>query len=338
MSRGKLNVLFRISGGRAIKKELGLGHVYRAINLATRLQDTKIHFLIEDYGGVKELLRKYGYKNIFFLGKNVPINLDIKKTLKLITSKNIDLIIIDKYDPSTNLYAREVNKTTKTVIISDIKKIDFNADLLINGFIGLKNGIIKNKYGTKCLVGPKYQILSKKYENQTRGLKKQFDILATFGGFDEHDIVEIFLNQVQKYLGKIFVEIILGHATKKTKLIKIFEKKYQNNLKIISETKDLKKEISKTRFGICSGGITTYEFANLGVPFGIICQYKHQQKTAREWEKLGVAINLGFPNKKTEIKLRKLLEKIVNKDLKLKSGNALVDGLGAKRVANEILN
>ena len=40
----KKNILFRVSGGRAFNKELGLGHVYRAINLALELKPNNIFF------------------------------------------------------------------------------------------------------------------------------------------------------------------------------------------------------------------------------------------------------------------------------------------------------
>ena len=63
------------------------------------------------------------------------------------------------------------------------------------------------------------------------------------------------------------------------------------------------QEIKKSQFGICSGGITTYEFAAIGIPFAIICQNRHQTVTAKKWEKVYGAINLGMPNKNTHKKV-----------------------------------
>ena len=99
----------------------------------------------------------------------------------------------------------------------------------------------------------------------------------------------------------------------------------------------MKKEISHAEFGICSGGITTYEFTSLGVPFVIICQYKHQLKTAREWQKRNIALNFGLPNKQTRSKIQNLIKKIVENKVPVKPNKFIVDGLGAKRVAHEIL-
>ena len=62
MVKKVLKILFRVSGGRAKNKEYGLGHVYLAMNLASRLKPAKFFFLVEDYGNAIELLEKYNFK------------------------------------------------------------------------------------------------------------------------------------------------------------------------------------------------------------------------------------------------------------------------------------
>ena len=90
---------------------------------------------------------------------------------------------------------------------------------------------------------------------------------------------------------------------------------------------------------MCAAGVTSYEFASLGVPFVIICQYKHQQITAKEWQNKGIAWNLGFPNKKTKIRIQKFVKYAMEANEKNTSkGKSIVDGFGAKRVAKEILD
>jgi len=125
---------------------------------------------------------------------------------------------------------------------------------------------------------------------------------------------------------------------KKTKEVKKFSKKFSNKLKIMKETKNMCYEISKSKFGICSGGITSYEFAAMNVPFAIICQYKHQLLTAQYWQQKGYAINFGLPNKNSQLKIQKYFEKILRNDVDSKPKKySEIDGFGAKRVAKEIL-
>jgi len=338
LTKKNLNILFRISGGRAFNRELGLGHVYRSINLASELKKNKIFFLIEDYGQVKKILKKYSYNNIFLLKKGLSINTDLHKTLKLINRKKIDILIVDKFDSNIKTYVKTMKKKIKTVVIPDVWKIDYDANLVINGFIGYENKIIQNKYGTKCLVGPSYQILNKEYRKKNFSQKK-YDILATFGGFDEHNIAEFLCDSLENFLDQIKVKIILGPATKKSKKISDLELKYSKNLKILPLSINLKKEILSAKFGICAGGITTYEFASMNIPFAIICQYKHQLETAKAWEKRKFGFNLGLPNKNTKKKLKQLIHYLIEHKFSTNKKTAkIVDGKGSKRAGKAILN
>ena len=339
MSHQKKNILFRISGGRAYGKELGTGHIYRAMNIASKLKPNKLFFLVEDYGKTILFLKKNGYKNTFKLKKQIDVKSDIDITTKLIHDNNIDILIVDKFDFNTKKFVKHMHKIIKTVVIPDVNKIDYDANLVINGFIGYENKIIKNRFGTKCILGPRYQIIHKNYEKKSLVKKKKYSILATFGGFDENNLFDIFCENLENYLERIKVKIILGPATKKSKKLRKLELKYPKNLFIINETKNMRKEISETSFGFCAGGITTYEFATMNIPFAIICQYKHQVLTAKAWEKKKMAYNLGLPSNNTDIKIHKILNKIFSGDINLvqDKGYSIVDGFGAKRAANEIL-
>ena len=66
---------------------------------------------------------------------------------------------------------------------------------------------------------------NKKYQNRKFTNQKKYTILATFGGFDEHNIIPVFCKQLTKYLDRITAKIILGPATKKSKELKNIEEK-----------------------------------------------------------------------------------------------------------------
>jgi spore coat polysaccharide biosynthesis predicted glycosyltransferase SpsG len=327
----KLNILFRISGGKAPGKELGYGHVFRSKNLAYFFREHNVWFLLEDYGGVKNILTKNGFKKIINLKCNCSINEDVNITINTIKKKKIDIFINDVYKVN-NEYLKKIRRFTKTVLITDLKKYKYSADLIVNGFIGFENQIIKDKK-RKTLLGPKYQILDHRFSVITK-IKPKNDLLVTFGGFDENNITEIFLEELIKFNGKIKTKIIHGPSSVKTKRIKEIEKKLANNISIVSYA-DMFKEISQTRFGLCSGGITTYEFATLGVPFAIISQVKHQNLTAKIWAKKKNCTNLGIVDKNTGKKISEYLENIMLNDNKISS--KLIRTNGGKYVHNEII-
>ena len=331
----KLKILFRTSGGRAKNTQLGMGHIYRCINLASCLENLEKYFLIEDYGGVKKVLEERGFNNILTIPAKITLKNDLQKTIHFIKTKNIDIVIVDKYEADSR-YIKEIKKKSKVVVISDLKKINYSADLVVNGFIGYENKIFVNKSKTKFMLGPKYQILNKKFSKKLH-VKKLYDLIVTFGGYDENKIIELFLKILIKYNNKLSVKVILGPATKKTKYIKEIEEKFPN-IEIVSKVNDLHRDINSAKFGVCSGGITTYEFESAGVPFAIICQHQHQKITAREWNKKKIAIDLGFPNLRINNKIERLIQNIINNEnLIKKKHHKIVDGKGTFRVEREIL-
>ena len=127
----------------------------------------------------------------------------------------------------------------------------------------------------------------------------------------------------------------MGPASTKSTKIKEFEKKHRGNISIITSTKNMFREIAKTEFGICSGGITSYEFAAMNVPFAIICQYRHQLLTAAEMEKKCLGVNLGLPQKNIKKKTQRFIENAIAGNIKT-SSNVIIDGFGTFRVAKEI--
>ena len=330
----KLRILFRTAGGSAKNKELGTGHIFRCINLANQLRKHEIFFVVEDFGGVEKILCDNNFIKITILKQNISLKEDIIQTTKIIKKYKIDLVIVDKIN-TKKTFLEKLKINAFTVYISDLKKIEYPSHLIINGFVGLKNSIIHNKYKSKCLLGPHYQILAKSNLKKNK-IKKKYDLLVTFGGYDANNIIDKFCYELEKFSDKLRVKIIIGISTKKTSYIRKIEK-FSNSIEIINFTKNLQREIHKSKFGLCSGGITTYEFASAKIPFAIICQYPHQKLTAKEWEKRGYAINLGTVDKKLPIKINKFLSNLIQNKIKISIDQSITDRMGGKRVANFIL-
>ena len=335
MKNKKLKILFRTSGGMAQGKKLGLGHVFRCLNIVEYLKQHEIFFLVEDFGGAIDVIKNKDVKNVYDLKKNVSLKQDINTTKKFLMNNNIDVLIVDKH-PLKKSYFNTLRNYVKIVLITDLFKIDYPVDLLVNGFIGFSKKIKKNKYNSKCLLGPHYQALNKNFINCKKIRKKQYKILATFGGYDENNIAEIFLKELLKSGKKIKTKIIVGPSSKNLKkLIKLND---QKEIMICKKTNNMCKEISDSEYGICSGGLTTYEFASQQIPFGIISHNRLQYITAKEWANLDLAVNLGIVGKKTKKEIKKYLDLIETDGLKLSNNKKkIIDGLGAMRVSREIV-
>lgn len=338
MKKRKINILFRTYGGKAQKKQTGLGHIVRCINLAKNLRHSaNIFFLVEDFGGARKFIKSYGFNNISSLSKEIKINSEIRLLKKLISKNNIDLVIVDKHKIDDKLFLK-LKYLVKTLVISDLKKINFSADMIINGYIGLKNQKYISKTNQMYFLGPKYQILNSKFSNQNN-TKKKIDLLITIGGLDECNMAEFILESIFSEYENIKVKVILGPIGTKTAIIKKLESKFSKNLTIINSTNNMAKEISQAKFGITSGGLTTYEFVSMNVPFAIICDDLHQIPTAKEWQKLKKAIFLGFYTNTNKLIIKVALQNLLAKNFSFKKSNSkIIDGLGGEKISFEILN
>jgi len=331
-----MNILIRTAGGNTPKMELGLGHIFRTINLAKEFQNNNIFFLIEDFGGVKKTLIEHNFKKIIILKNRISHRNDIKKTLNVIRKNKIDLLIIDHFHLKPKFSAM-LKKYVKVVVISDLKKNQYSADLLINGFVGYENQIIKNSFGTKCLLGPKYQILNKQFSNLMKHKRKKEKILTTFGGIDEKSISEKIFKEFVGMNLSFKLKMILGPVARKSKKFEELIKNKPRNFKIKIKTKNMRKEMESVKIGFCSGGLTTYEFASQNIPFVIICDDKHQLKTAREWHKKKIGVNLGLINKNTNKKIRTIMNELSKNRIIFEKGRKVIDGKGVIRSKDEIL-
>ena len=330
-----MNILFRTAGGSVKNTELGTGHIFRTINLAKKFKNHKIFFAVEDYGGAKKILRGKCFEKIYFLNLNLTIEQDLENTLKIINKNKIDCVVIDKIN-TKKTYLMKLQKKIFTVYVTDLQNYDYPADLVVNGFIGFKNKITLNKYNAKCLIGPSFQILSDEYEKKIK-VKKNNDLLITFGGYDANNLIGKLCKFLPIWTSKLKVKIILGPITKKPSCLNKIEKEAQKKLKVVKFSKNFRKEILQSKFGLCSGGLTTYEFALSKVPFGVIAQYKHQEITAKQWEKLAYGKFLGRNDNQLEEKINQYVQKISKTKIQFNTKKILIDGQGTERVKDEII-
>ena len=68
-----MKFLIVTAGGRARKKQLGMGHIFRTLNLVEHLKTSKIFFLVEDNGGSMQIIKKNGYRTLL-LEKNLSVD------------------------------------------------------------------------------------------------------------------------------------------------------------------------------------------------------------------------------------------------------------------------
>jgi UDP-2,4-diacetamido-2,4,6-trideoxy-beta-L-altropyranose hydrolase len=318
-------IVIKTDGGN----EIGLGHVYRSINLAKQLKNNnyKIIFLTKS-----SILRKI-IPLTFPIKK---INENVKTLEKILDEIKPKIIILDKlYENSNEL--KILNNKSQVLAIDYIGKNKFYLKNGIN-ILYQKSGI----RGKNSVSGFAFAILSNsiKIKKAIKISKQVKKILVIQGGSDTPCNTPLIIDSLNSLQEKMKVDVIVGASFECWKKLDKSIKNSNHQIKLFHNIRNIGEIMEKNDMAITGGGMTSLELCHLGIPSIIICGAPFEEETASLLEKNGFGMNLGYMKKLSKEKIAVSVKELMM-DFKLrkgmnKIGQKLVDGDGSKRVANEI--
>ena len=313
---------FYVDGSQA----LGLGHIYRSINLAHVLKKKfKICFILPKSNSTNryKLILGILIKNNFIY-KFTDKKTFVKKNLKIQT----DIIIFD--DPKINLHTIHLAKNSfaKVIIIDDENYLKYyDCDMIINQNAYAKNLNYKFKNKKiKKLFGSNYTIFADKPSNQHKISNIIENILLIFGGTDPKNYYITISDKINDY------RLIIN---KQNKLIekKIASSKKLKSIHLIKEN-SIKEIIKKNKIDLAISccGTTIYElFANKIPTIGLLCA-NNQKNAYKFYTKNKSLIASNSSNICKDIKMLTYLKR---KNL-IKSASRFSNYNGKFKILNEI--
>lgn len=311
--------------------EIGLGHVYRSLNLAKELKENnfKIIFLTKSEMLKKIIPKKFEIK---ILKKN------IKNLENILENLNPKIIIIDKLKENTD-ELRILNDKSTVIAIDYIAN---NKKIIKNGINILyqKSGIL----GKNSFSGFDFTILSESIRKirPIKISKKVKKIIIIQGGSDTPCNTPTIINALNAIDEDIQINVIVGRAFKCWKKL---EKSMDNSIhkiKLFSDIKNIGKVMIKNDIAITGGGMTSLELCNLGIPSIIICGASFENETSSLLEKNGFGVNLGYEKKISKEKITATVKELMINYQQRKEmneiGQKLVNDYGIKKVSNVILS
>ena len=286
--------------------------------------------------------------------KSLPISVSEREEIKLIKGQvgkfQADVLVTDLLNTTFSenfLLTLKKDLRVLTVSIDDLGQKRFYSDIVINGTIVPEwQKYIPTGFQTKFFIGPEYMILRKEFEDahkKTRRINKHVtNVLIAMGGSDPKDLTIKAIEAVNNLSENVNVTILLGPAYRShVKLRKILSTVKKRKLKVIPGVSETSEYLLNSDIIVSGGGITLYESAATGTPAVVLTEKIHQNKTAGEFERRGVVINLGLGEKISEISithcLSELMQDVDRRRRMSTSGKKLVDGRGALRVAKILL-
>ena len=348
---------------------IGSGHVMRCLTLAENLRKKgiKIEFITRNHkGNLNRLIknRKFDVK-ILPTETNQQKNLkgyekwlsatqdeDAKDTIKALTKKQPDWIIIDHYTLDQTWAKKLRPYTKKIMVIDDLANRIHDCDLLLDQTYGRDKSDYKNLVPDKsyfllgsenALLRPgfkKLRALAIKRREEEPFIKK---IMVSMGSMDEANITLKVLDSLSiiDWLQPPIINVVLASGAPHMKEVKKIAAKFNFPVNVLTDVLNMADLMLESDLAIGSGGTTSWERCCMGLPTVLIVLAENQKKIGENLAQVGATITLQQnDNMKQNIKQAfMMLMKDKKKYLEMShNASKVCDGNGAQRTVEKLLS
>ena len=316
------NIAFIVS----TNKKRGQGHLARCLNIRTFIKKKVVWFIDYDIAGLFP-------KNDQVI-KSKKISLE--KILNIISNHSISLIVIDSYDINNKLKT-EISNKVKVITIEDKLFKIYGCKVIYPHPVSINKKKLDNVYA-----GIRYapiNIIKKKKIEKYLFKKKEINILINMGSYDSKGYsviaMKAVLNLIKIVKIKINCAVFIGNSCPQLKNIKKLIKE-NSCFKLHLDNRNIKDYYPNFDLALGALGVSFLERIYVGVPSIIIPQNKIQRELIRYWKEKDVAF---LSDNNIYSMLNSMISLIVCDNIRLKkvkNGQALLDGLGAKRIVKII--
>lgn len=332
-----------------INNIIATGHVMRCLSIADSANDLGISttFILAD-NNAKELIEHKGYKTIVLNSDWNDLDAEIDSIKGVIKEKQIDKILIDTYQVTEN-YLYEISKVAEVYFLDDLNKFDYPVQNIIcyaNYFkkFNYKNDISwKNtKISRQLFLGCDYVPLRKEFRDvTTKPISDMDSIMILSGGTDRFHIIENFL---MRYSGSDFKKIIAICGMYYEEFDQLVSKyKDYPNISIYKSVDNLIDYMKSTDIVISAGGTTLYELCAVGTPTISYSFADNQLDNCNQFDEerlISYAGDVRYNDIYTnaDIIIKKIYKDKRERLIRSKKMQSLVDGYGAQRIVETMIN
>jgi CMP-N-acetylneuraminic acid synthetase len=261
--------------------EIGTGHVYRCLSIASKLVFHDVLFLLDEqhHLGI-DIVNNHNYPYIHYDGEDDLLN--------KLSKYSPHVVINDILDTSSDYISSLKNDGYFVVNFEDLGTGTEVADVVFDA-------LYEHEVGEKNIfTGHKYYILKDEFYFQPQKIitQKVNNVLITFGGTDPNNLTEKVIDSIlaTNYDGRINVILGLGYEG----LERLIEKYEVNqSIQIYRNVSNISEFMFQADIIFTSAGRTMYEVCSLGVPTICLCQNERELTHVFANESNGF-INMGL--------------------------------------------
>lgn len=351
-----MKVVFRADAS----DQMGTGHLMRCLTLARelRLRGAEVRFVAREHRG--HLVARLQDEclpvtvlpppeaeatdpDIYGKWRGVPVARDAGETLAAIGRQPADWLVVDHYGLGSDWETALRPGAHRILAIDDLPERAHACDLLLNQNLGAT--CVPLPPGARALLGPKYALLHPAFAER-RGRVRNRDraagrVVVFFGGADETDLTGRTLAVLSEpEFSGLFADVVVGASSPHRERL-VAQAATRPQTLIHGPMSHLADLLAGADVAIGAGGATTWERLCLGVPSVVTAVAENQVPACLALEAAGLALFTGTKATWQPGLLRTALRRLIGApDFAARLGDAgaaVVDGFGAKRVAEAML-
>ena len=240
--------------------EIGKGHIYRCLSLASKLVFHDVLLLLDESHKLGiDIVSSYNYPYDVYSGSD-----DLFDKLGKYRPQ---IVINDILDTSSEYILKLKTQGYFVVNFEDLGTGTEFADVVFDAFY--EHDLSENH----IFSGPKYYILKDEFYFQPEKIitQKVGNILISFDGMDSNNLTESVINAITKtnYDGRINVILGLAYPDKEGLISRI---ESNQSIQVYTNVTNISEFMFKADIIFTSAGRTMYEICSLGVPTICLCQ------------------------------------------------------------------
>jgi UDP-2,4-diacetamido-2,4,6-trideoxy-beta-L-altropyranose hydrolase len=332
-------VLIRADGGPAV----GAGHLMRSLALGHALAlNSDVTFVLSPGSTVlARLVEQRGFSVVETPSRH-PDRRDADMVAGLINGAAEHWVVADGYCFDDRYFARLRSAGARLAAIDDRPRLSlYDVDIVVDQNVGA----LRQPYpapSSRLLLGPRFVLLQPELGDRRRLPRQAGDacrVLLTAGGSDSADVTDGILRALRQVKG-IETTVVVGPMSTRGDAI-VAAHGNTSGFTFVRGSFDLVPLMRAADLAIATVGVTLWELAYLGVPVLAISTNAVQSEIAAVAGEYGAIRWLGGAGSVTSEQIREnvtdlLVDEATRQEMS-RLGRFLVDGGGARRVADAIL-
>lgn len=326
-----IRALKRVAFVTTANRAIGSGHLRRCLTLAEELADRGAACSFAVYAG----------DPAFLPWLRSADRADVRPELTLDdaldhAARQAPVAVVDSYDVQAGALRRLLDAGCRVLVMDDLVDRPLPATWLLNSCEPEESRAYDSWTNARLLLGPRYALLRSQFRNlpAREATERATRVLVTIGGTDPLRQGERVLSALGQLPGRLQIRYIQGALAPDMRSVA-----GPHSVEVLKDVQDMAGPMMWADVAVSGAGQTLFELAAAGCPALAIRVADNQRRSGALFERIGSAVVLAV-SASDEAFLGRLSGLILDRTARermSRAGRAAVDGRGAERVADALL-